>query len=809
MGYNAYFQRGNYKIMVDGTDVLALAMDFLPPTTDEEIYTSSGTSANVYGGEIRVGQKARNKAWGFGVRALGTSPGKSGLQMDLALGRLNHFLRGAGDENNPTTFVWYPDNDITFEPVFGQGFRRVVVVSGYAGWGDGYSIANLRESGVNNCPVTLQIKPYALGRSQVVGTAAGGVYEDTLGYADGISRGVWIPPASAAGGNYFTNPVFGDATWNTGWTAGAGLRAEQNTDKEYLLFGTSSARIMRTAATSTYTQSLTLTVHTYCISCYAKKRDGSAVTSSDLVMWYNASDLSTTVQTLTNGWYRLYATVTGIASAHTVGVDAKITGNSIYVDGFQIERLAYPTPFYYGDMLGCAWASTAHASASSRVAASISWTQANAGINAAEGTLELVVDTRNIIAASSSYLWQWYVAADNTLLLYFSDATTLYLGYYNGTAYNTYGTVAAGKLVIHATWSQAGTKLFVNGAQLGSTQTGTNFLALTGGTVYLGGYGATAETNAVYRQYAIYDRAMTAAQITARYNHFAPLVTTDKPLMPIPWGWTIGGDGVYDQYTDATHADYGVVGGIPGDAPADTIYDVTFSSTTHGFVLSNLITKDYHGSLFMDGSAVGVTTAGAYLPSSSTGISIYQEFAGKNLYLFAPLQDADQGDLVGKISLVTASAFLYNAEVPIGAVGANLLNFLIGPINIPGETASTLLPSYFGKLGATLLLNLYFDRLVDGDGNVTADFLRIMSADNICRYAANVTVASLRLHNRDVTEYISSAWEAGGNIIGKPIEVAPNQLNMLIFCNNNVGGVVYAATTTTIGLTITPRWSLL
>jgi len=114
MGYNAYFARGNYKIMVDGTDVLELASGFVPPSTDEEIYTSGGTSANVYGGEIRVGQKARNKPWGFGLVAHRSAIGTSGVQMKLALDRLNHFLRAAGDENNPTYFVWYADNDVTF-----------------------------------------------------------------------------------------------------------------------------------------------------------------------------------------------------------------------------------------------------------------------------------------------------------------------------------------------------------------------------------------------------------------------------------------------------------------------------------------------------------------------------------------------------------------------------------------------------------------------------------------------------------------------------------------------------------------------
>jgi hypothetical protein len=71
MGYTAYFERGSSRISIDGTGRYGLALDFTPPIQTIDIYTAGGTSANPYGGAQKVGERAGNRPFTFGIRLLG------------------------------------------------------------------------------------------------------------------------------------------------------------------------------------------------------------------------------------------------------------------------------------------------------------------------------------------------------------------------------------------------------------------------------------------------------------------------------------------------------------------------------------------------------------------------------------------------------------------------------------------------------------------------------------------------------------------------------------------------------------------
>ena len=77
----------------------------------------------------------------------------------------------------------------------------------------------------------------------------------------------------------------------------------------------------------------------YLLSTYAYT-DGSAVTSSDLELYYNGAAISTTFTSVGSGWYRLSGTVTGANASRTYGVQVK-ANKTVYIDNFSI--LGYST----------------------------------------------------------------------------------------------------------------------------------------------------------------------------------------------------------------------------------------------------------------------------------------------------------------------------------------------------------------------------------------------------------------------------------------------------------------------------------
>jgi len=168
-----------------------------------------------------------------------------------------------------------------------------------------------------------------------------------------------------------TNPVFGHATWNNGWTVGVGLYGVQNTDRNFVLFGLNSGKFSCiTTANGIAYQSINVgNVNVHTLSGYFKKQDGSAITSADVGFYYNATLTGVTYTAIGNGWYRISKDTAGLNSSVPTGFILLAVGVTIYCAGFQIEEKAYATPLAYGDLLGCSWSGTAHASTSARVAA--------------------------------------------------------------------------------------------------------------------------------------------------------------------------------------------------------------------------------------------------------------------------------------------------------------------------------------------------------------------------------------------------------------------------------------------------------
>jgi hypothetical protein len=411
MAYLAKLEWGSRKLdLNDGT--FSLGNDFVPPSTDYNLNIAEGTSANINAGGEVVGMRALDRDWSFPVRILGASD----VETHMAARQLRAFLALAHDNRNTLYFCYKPNDDYDFEPLWGQhgSYIRYEVKHADAPIGQQYSQGSsaspiyTRALIVN---VNMLISPYALGKKQRLGSATGFVLEDTIGTVDGFSRGVIV---GGAQDNLVSNPIFGHGTWNNNWSvSNAALKATENTDERFVLFGTSSTKLVNTDAGTDRSWRVSVTTAgaaSICQGmCYVKKEDESAITTADCQLTYGGSNQTTTFTNRGDGWYEATADITGVdpAAAANFGILVKST-MAVYADGFQfIESLTYPVPFRHGDMLGVTWSSTAHDSNSDATGGRIRVAMANIFDNM-EGTIRVVAKMNNINTdyATDKYIFE-------------------------------------------------------------------------------------------------------------------------------------------------------------------------------------------------------------------------------------------------------------------------------------------------------------------------------------------------------------------------------------------------------------------
>lgn len=826
MGFKARFRRGTKVLWLDGRERLGLRPDFVPPTTLIEPVVAGGTSANRYGGSELVGRRAANYDFPFTVQALGAS----NAECERAIQDLDLFLQAAGDKWEPTYFEWWPDSAVAFEPIWGQfgAFLRLEVVHGSARKLPGYGTASTKER-VIQATVALQTRPHALGQRQLLATAGGGILQDRIGLTDGASRGVIVPEATT---NKMTNPIFGHSTWNNGWTADADLIVSQNTNPEFLLPGTtSSAKITSRNTGQEFYQFINLgNTNNHAFSCYVKLPDGGVVSSTQVELFYFLGTVTTTYRHVGNGVYLLTGNSTGSASSRNTGIQVK-NGYTIYLLGYQVEEKDYVTPLCWGDLMGHAWTGTAHASTSTRTAAELSIPATPKTYNHGNGTIRVVWrPSRASTAGGDSILFagdtgglvlQYDTAPGRFELQDFAnDANSANMAF---AAYDTF--------VFHAVWDGgAALKLYINGA-----------LAATGGAAYTPtsvlpaniNIGSTnvpnTHANGTFMDFAIYDRAMTAAEALADYNNIAQVVNDGQQLMPIPGFWTKDADNVTDNCDDSSRDNWGVAFGIPGSAPAVTEFDLTRSfNSTNETVISNIVCDEFLSPdrtvLFdLSGTANANSSGGAYesqaiggVPCTFYGSSLedreYLILAGKEVYCLTRAGvtiGAHEFSIGFRFGIGSSAAIISNFRDLIMITGAGATTFRLyrsSPLVLP--TAERL---FLDSLDLTDALQRY--QISIGDTALitcNVDYFAFLPRPLMVlspRHATGSGTQSILVQGRRAIAYVSGTPEAICDLRGDAIELVPGQLNILVSLHGDSSinpDVTYTMTYNQVH--VTPRW---
>lgn len=599
-------RRGNKSIDLN-TAPYAIGQNFTIPAVTHTSSIARGSSANVSGGGLRTSVKYDDRSWTFDLNILGSSD----ADVRISARRVSNFLYSLN--NFEATYLEYRGNTDTPAPLWGNynaplRFEIVDILDVHL-W-DEYAILTTRERAAV-LTITVEIKPFALGAQQRLATATGGIIEDQFGRIDGLASGVVIPEATT---NLFTNPVLGHATFGTLWTAGSLLYAASNINPDYCLPGLfTSVRLSAAGSTAnTYTQSLTLSSGTvHALSAYVKMPDSSAVSATQMQLSYGGTAQTTAYYALGNGFYRADGTVSGTGGALATGVVVK-QGYSIFLAGIQAEAKSYPTYLCQGDMLGCAWTGTAHASTSTRTAANLTLPVTASSLNANAGSIRIVTTA---LVSNTTWGTTEFRLFTETVSGFRAWWTSSTLGFTDGTnsISQTGQTFAIGeRWILHFVWSATGLKIYKNGAEIATGVAHTIAASMTTLGIMCSGI-ATGQGPLVCNGFATFDRALTVTEVAADYANLAALITDGRRVESIPWFWTDDGDNVLSL--DTGKQPLGIVSGVTGSAPAVTEIQGALSSTwgtISSIAFSSFASDTYipFSNLFEDVS--GTATAGDY-----------------------------------------------------------------------------------------------------------------------------------------------------------------------------------------------------
>jgi hypothetical protein len=288
--------------------------------------------------------------------------------------------------------------------------------------------------------------------------------------------------------------------------------------------------------------------------------------------------------------------------------------------------------------------------------------------------------------------------------------------------------------------------------------------------------------------------------------------------------WTIGGDLVFDAYCDATHADYGVIGGISGNVPAIT--SVLFSrnlgvapvrillalDTNKNFRPESELFKDFQTSAFaaaLNGEfdEYSVTSSDVAFEEGTISTTFGNEYAGKFLYPLITVRDNGGANLTWKVSAAMTGTII-SGYTPIAAT-TTLKYFLLQQMSIPAYAKN--IASLLTGFVTTLNIGFTAKRTVAGAANVGLDTARALfgTVMEFVPYTTSLTATNLYEDGKIYYVLATTSWGSALDAVGGKIEFKPGEYNFFSIKLGNGSTWTTADYFTVSSASITPRWSLL
>ena len=284
----------------------------------------------------------------------------------------------------------------------------------------------------------------------------------------------------------------------------------------------------------------TSTVWTF--SCYVKREDGAPITSLNVYMYYPNSDgfAAGTIQDAGNGWYRVSRTRTGTSSNIALcGFVGFVSGVKYYLSGAQLEKKSYTTTYVSTNTTrgttvatGGGWADLIGNGNNGELVNGVRESSANGGSLVFDGTDDYVNAplTKSATCTFSCWARTTTLSAAGPMLfnagpngvgpdLFFASGS-IYWNVWDGGG-NPFATTPASvtdgnyHYYVVVNDASSNTKLYYDGVLLGTAayRTAANNTNLT-----IGGTTDTYMWNGNISNFSIYNRALSAAEISQNFN---------------------------------------------------------------------------------------------------------------------------------------------------------------------------------------------------------------------------------------------------------------------------------------------------
>ena len=709
-------------------------------------------------------------------------------------------------------------------PVFGQLSHYLRVLDAVVpGWPGSLETGALVAGQIEGIGAGFTCRPHSEGLKQQAGKAAGYVALSDYGAVT----------CAKAITNVITNPAFGHATWNTGWSASdADLHAAQETRPGYTRSLDSAARLTNLSlSVQQYTQTITLTENIYVLSFFARRVDGEAITTADVSGYLDSTSPAISAQQWAGGpWYLCWTTYNCTAGSKACGIEVKV-GRDVIIDNVQLiqDTAIYPRPFVAGFRPGCAWAGTAHASTSSNTASDLKWTLDDELVGPYTVATWATAAFSYIDGSDDFYILEYYVDANNYVRLHWDGLAEQFElnGSRDGVAFSdTWSATFSEFQTYHVVLVQeaATTRVYFNGTE---RITASNAMGLpSGGTLHLGNCEADEAWDGWLDSLRIWAQALTAAQVDTLYDNELPIKNGNGTIGGPPWLWTKDGDNVVDAVDGVISAaakdNWLILGGVSGDTDASVEWHIDLPTASTPRVVwmgrkaadETLIPYD---TLFLDFSGTadsGNSSGDAYETDTTSGSGTdthdFDATLNENRHARGRVQ------VLGRFKVTAASIDvqpyfkLGSSDRVLGdtvrvAANANFLLRDLGDIRIdwPQENAPP-----------RLLAGLLCTETEATATTVQLDFLQLLPEPN-CRVeceAAAISIASgdtliidgLEAWMEDASDSDSQLYRFEHR--GDDVTLKPDRYNYVFVVLGEEGQQYTITHTATIEAYITPRW---
>lgn len=302
------------------------------------------------------------------------------------------------------------------------------------------------------------------------------------------------------------------------------LNRSIETNDPFVRFGSRSAKLVATGGDTSLvtpvnpgnTNSHTMSVYVY--RGTAGNSGGTVNNTVARILWEDVAQASTVYTDVGGGWWRLTYTAATTNTGNNYGVWLA-NGETIYIDGLQLEEKAYATTFSDGGLgTGYTWSGAIHSSASTRAAGSLKYATAS-NIQASAGTVSFWVKPLWEGDDGREHVFFDTDTSAGTLKLYKTTGDDLIL--YDGTNTATVDISAWDKDSWHhvvGTWDGSSfLDLYVDATA--GTGSGAYSAPTLGTSIYVGQSKTNASlANSVIADLRIYDTGLTATEITDMYS---------------------------------------------------------------------------------------------------------------------------------------------------------------------------------------------------------------------------------------------------------------------------------------------------